>query len=73
MPERQLKLDMDVTLRRAKDSCRWVLRLNSGKWLYRRIVAGRETAGEVDDYPAATAKRFEWETEIGHARVDGWR
>ena len=71
--ERQLKLDMDVTLRRANDSRRWILKLNSDKWLYRRILAGHETAGDVDEYHAAKAKRLEWEAEIGSARVEGWR
>ena len=73
MPERQLKLDMDVTLHRGNDNRRWAMRLNSEKWLYRRILAGQETAGEAADYHSAKAKRLEWEAEISNARVEGWR
>lgn len=64
---------MDVTLHRASDSRRWVLRVTSDKWLYRRILSGEEIAGDVDDYPAARAKRFEWEAAIASSRAEGWR
>jgi hypothetical protein len=70
--DRRLVLDMDVTLHRARDARRWVLKSDAEGWLYRRVQSGQDVTGDVADYPAAKAKRLEWETEIASARVDGW-
>ena len=72
MSDRLLRLDMDVTLYRARDTRRWVLKSGAEGWLYRRVHSGQDITGDVADYPAAKAKRLEWESEIASARVDGW-
>jgi hypothetical protein len=69
---RRLMLDMDLTLRRAQDTRRWVLKTDTAGWLYRRVHGGQEITGDVADYPSAVAKRLEWETEIARSRVEGW-